>query len=82
MYDVLKAILVDDLHVRAEDVLPTASRTEVGLDSLAAVELSAVLNSRLGIEVHDYELLGAATIADVARLMEERHLALSADAAE
>lgn len=82
MYDVLKVILVEDLQMRAEDVQPTSNRAEVGLDSLAAVELSALLNSRLGIEVHDYELLEAATVADIARLVEERHLAPSAETAE
>lgn len=72
MYDVLKDILVGDLHVREEDVTPTATREEVGLDSLAVVELAAALNDRLGIEVEDYELLDAGTLADVARLMAER----------
>ncbi|BCJ69317.1 acyl carrier protein [Polymorphospora rubra] len=72
MYEVLKAILVEDLHMRAEDVRPTASRAEVGLDSLAAVELAAALNSRLGIAVQDYEVLEAVTVADVVRLMEQR----------
>ncbi|MEU6974972.1 MULTISPECIES: acyl carrier protein [unclassified Streptomyces] len=72
MYDVLKDILVGDLHVREEDVVPTATREEVGLDSLAVVELAAALNDRLGIEVQDYELLDAGTLADVARLMAER----------
>jgi acyl carrier protein len=82
VYEVLKGILVDDLNLRTEDVTPTASRVEVGLDSLTAVELSSVLNSRLGIEVHDYELLELTTVGDVARLVEERHLAAAAETAE
>ncbi|MGW6393271.1 acyl carrier protein [Streptomyces sp. NPDC055103] len=72
MYEVLKDILVSDLHVRERDVVPTATRDEVGLDSLAVQELATVLNERLGIEVHDYELLDTRTLADVARLMAER----------
>ncbi|MER5736517.1 MULTISPECIES: acyl carrier protein [unclassified Streptomyces] len=72
MYDELKDILVADLQVREEDVVPTATREEVGLDSLSVLELAAALNERLGIEVHDYELLDAGTLADVARLMAER----------
>ncbi|MFF9345195.1 MULTISPECIES: acyl carrier protein [unclassified Streptomyces] len=72
MYDELKDILVADLQVREEDVAPTATREEVGLDSLAVLELATALNERLGIEVHDYELLDAGTLADVARLMAER----------
>ncbi|MFE3074130.1 acyl carrier protein [Streptomyces sp. NPDC059247] len=72
MYDVLKDILVSELHVREEDLAPTATREEVGLDSLAVLELSTALHERLGIEVHDYELLDARTLADVARLMADR----------
>lgn len=69
MDDVLKDILVSELHVREEDIVPTATREEVGLDSLAVLELATALNERLGIEVHDYELLDAHTLADVARLV-------------
>jgi acyl carrier protein len=72
VYDALKTILIDDLFLSAEDVRPTASRAEVGLDSLATVELAAAVNSRLGIVVQDHELFEAATVADIARLMERR----------
>jgi acyl carrier protein len=75
VYNVLKSILVDNLQMRAEDITPTASCVEVGLDSLTVVELSSVLGSRLDIEIHDYELLELATVGDIARLMEERRFA-------
>ncbi|MFG2115864.1 acyl carrier protein [Streptomyces sp. NPDC048718] len=68
----IKDILVNELHIREEDVVPTATREEVGLDSLAVLELATALNERLGIEVYDYELLDAGTVADVARLVAER----------
>lgn len=79
MYEVLKGILVDDLQMREDDVVPTATRTEVGLDSVAMVELATLLSARLGIEIHDYELLDAATVGDVARLLEERNLSVGAE---
>ncbi|MEV7427872.1 acyl carrier protein [Streptomyces sp. NPDC091212] len=82
MYEVLKGILVDDLQMREEDVVPTARREEVGLDSLTAVELAALLHTRLGIEVQDYELLDAATVADIGRLLEERLPGTGVEAAE
>jgi acyl carrier protein len=72
VYNVLKSVLVDELQSREEDITPTASCVEVGLDSLTVAELSVVLRSRLGIEIHDYELLELATVGDIARLMEER----------
>ncbi|WP_250847767.1 acyl carrier protein [Streptomyces hygroscopicus] len=72
MYEELKGILVDDLQIRAEDVAPTAGREQVGLDSLAAVELATLLSDRYGVEFHDYELLEADTVADIAGLVAER----------
>lgn len=72
VYEELKEILVDELQVRAEDVAPSAGREEVGLDSLAAVELAALLSGRYGVQIHDYEVLEADTVADVAELLAER----------
>lgn len=82
MYEVLKEILVNDIHLREADLTPTAGCAEVGLDSLTAVELSSVLSSRLGIEIHEYELLELATLGDIVRLMEQRHLSTAAEPAE
>ena len=72
MFDVLKRILVDDLQMRAQDITPAVHRAEVGVDSLAVAELASVLNSRLGIEIHDYELLELRTVGDIADLVQER----------
>ena len=72
VFDVLKRILVDDLQIRANDITPAAKCTEVGVDSLAVIELASVLNSRFGIEIYDYELLELRTVGDIADLVEER----------
>lgn len=72
MYEVLKAILVEDLQLRDADVRPEVGREGAGLDSLAVVELSMILSKRLRIEISDDELMRVATVADIARLMEER----------
>lgn len=58
--------------MRTEDVVATAGRVEVGLDSLAVVELSDLLSRRLDIHVSDYELLELATVGDIAELVAER----------
>ena len=71
MYEVLKTILVDDLQVRAEDITPTSSCVDVGLDSNHG-RVASVASSRLGIEIYDYELQELATVGDIARLMGER----------
>ncbi|WP_405431297.1 acyl carrier protein [Micromonospora sp. NBC_00617] len=72
MFDQLKTILVEDLQMRTEDVVATADRVEVGLDSLAVVELSDLLSKRLDIHISDYELLELATVGDIAELVAER----------
>jgi acyl carrier protein len=72
VYEELRTILVNDLQVRAEDITPTSSCVDVGLDSLTMVELASVARNRLDIEVHDYELLELGTVGDIARLMDER----------
>ncbi|MGC4828283.1 acyl carrier protein [Micromonospora arida] len=82
MFELLKDILVDDLQMRADDVTPTAGRTEVGLDSLAVIELSSVLSERLGIEIFDYELLELATVGDIAALLEARCRSAAARSAD
>jgi acyl carrier protein len=81
VYEVLKTILVDELQVSAEDITPTASCVEVGLDSLSMVELASVASSRLGIKIYDYELMELATVGDIARLMSERGVATASEAA-
>jgi acyl carrier protein len=73
VYEVLKGILVDDLQVREADILPSATREEVGLDSLAVLELAEALSKRLGIEIQDYDLLNTTTLAEMADLVAERH---------
>ncbi|MFJ2027220.1 acyl carrier protein [Streptomyces sp. V2I9] len=80
MYEVLREVLVDELQFMAQDVVPTATRADVGLDSVAVVELATVLSARLGFTVHDYELVEAGTLQDLARLVEERRLAAGAAA--
>ncbi|MGE5827272.1 MAG: acyl carrier protein [Micromonosporaceae bacterium] len=72
MFDQLKAILIEDLLLDADEVRPDASREDAGLDSLAVVELSMALSRRLGIHITDEELLELKTVADIVRLMKQR----------
>jgi acyl carrier protein len=71
----LRGVLVDCLQVSEEAVVPGATREEIGLDSLAVLELVVLLGERFGVEVHDYELLDTVTLAQVAQLVAERRSA-------
>lgn len=72
MLEQLRNILADTLKVAPETIVPEATREDIELDSLAVVELSLLLKSELGLDISDDELLEAETVADMARLMEER----------
>ncbi|MGE5830509.1 MAG: acyl carrier protein [Micromonosporaceae bacterium] len=72
MYETLVKILVDDLHLNASEVRPDASCEDAGLDTLALVELSMVLQERLDLDISDDELRSTKRVADIVRMMEER----------
>lgn len=72
MYEILVGILVDDLELNASDVRPDASCEDAGLDSLAMVELSMILEKRLNLRISDDELLATKRVADIVRMMEAR----------
>ncbi|MEU8924531.1 acyl carrier protein [Kitasatospora sp. NPDC048545] len=72
MYDILINVLVDRFQVEPELVSPGATPTALGLDSLFVVELSLVLEQEPGLVIDHDELADAATLADIARLMQDR----------
>lgn len=72
MYEELKTLLIDDLQLDENALRPETGREEAGLDSLAVVELSMLLSDRYQVEISDEDLLEAATVADIARLLEQQ----------
>jgi acyl carrier protein len=71
LYDKLKSILVDDLELPEEDIRPEATLEEAGMDSLAMVELSLVLEKKCGVRIGDDDLVETATVAQIADLLAE-----------
>lgn len=72
MLEQLREILSNKLKVSEAAIVPEATREDIELDSLAVVELSLLLKSELDLDISDDDLLEAATVADMVRLMEER----------
>jgi len=68
-WETLKLTLVHDLQLQHEALVPTASLADIGLDSLAAVELAEALHRRYGVQVADYEILDAADLAGLTELV-------------
>lgn len=71
-YDALKKIFVEDLKIPADLVAPEATLKDIEFDSLALVELTVILERDLGVDIHEDELKELATLADMARLVDER----------
>ncbi|HEX4728400.1 MAG TPA: acyl carrier protein [Jatrophihabitans sp.] len=72
MYDELKSILVKDIGLAADHIRPDATLGEAGMDSLAMVELSLVLEKRHSITLTDDELIETATVAEISNLVAQR----------
>ncbi|CCH32764.1 acyl carrier protein [Actinosynnema sp. NPDC047251] len=68
----LVRILVDDLDLDEAAVRPEHSLEDAGLDSLSIVELSVSLSSQLGVEISEEDLVSAATVGDIDRMVAER----------
>lgn len=68
----LRDVLVERLRIPAEDVTPGASGLNLGLDSLDYGELSTALHKRYGVRVPAQDLFGAATLMDIADLLQAR----------
>ncbi|MCG7210126.1 acyl carrier protein [Streptomyces arenae] len=71
-FDALKVILVNKFQIPGDQITEDARPTDIGLGSLAFVELSLILEKDLDIKVSDDELTDASTLRDIAALMKER----------
>jgi acyl carrier protein len=67
----LENILVDDLKIPKENLRPDATLEAAGIDSLAVVELSVLLEQQLGVKLSETELEAAATVEALGCLVEQ-----------
>ncbi|MCK4248731.1 MAG: acyl carrier protein [Candidatus Omnitrophica bacterium] len=71
--DEVKAIIVEQLGVKAEEVTPEASFIDdLGADSLDTVELVMALEEKFGVEIPDEDAEKIATVGDAIKYIEER----------
>lgn len=68
----LRETLVTDLQMDPQVLQGDARLSDVGLDSVAVVELSSLLPDRVGVEIGVDELLATQTLAALDRLVAER----------
>ena len=73
MFDQIKKVLVEAINVDEEEIKPEAKLNEdLGIDSLAAVELALELENEFGIRIEDEELANLVTVQDVMDIIEQK----------
>jgi acyl carrier protein len=55
-------------------IVPEASFDDLGLDSLAQIELATALQKRLGVVLTDEEIIEITVVADVVAKLEEKEV--------
>ena len=71
--DKITEIIVEQLGVKAEEVVPEASFVDdLGADSLDTVELVMALEEEFGIEIPDEDAEKIQTVGDAIRYVEEK----------
>lgn len=73
MLEKVKAVLVDAINVDEDKITMEANlKDDLGIDSLAAVELSLELETEFDIRIEDEELAKLVTVADIVKLLESK----------
>ncbi len=73
MFDKIQTIIHDECGVAREDIVPEADlRGDLGIDSMAAVNLSFEIENAFGIVISDEELATLTTVADIVALVEAK----------
>ena len=73
MFEQVKDALVESLNIVGEDIkLESNLKDDLGIDSLAAVELSLDLETEFDVEISDEELAALVTVEDIVKLIESK----------
>ena len=76
VHDKISEIIVEQLGVKPEEVVPEASFVDdLGADSLDTVELVMALEEEFGIEIPDEDAEKIQTVGDAIRYIEEKSTA-------
>lgn len=73
MFEKVKEVLVEAINVDEDVVTMEANlKDDLGIDSLAAVELSLELETEFDVRIEDEELAKLVTVADIVKLLESK----------
>ena len=73
MFEKVKEVLMEAINVDEDMIKMEANlKDDLGIDSLAAVELSLELETEFDVRIEDEELAKLVTVADIVSLMESK----------
>jgi acyl carrier protein len=74
MFENLKKFLVEDLHVKAEDITMEAELAgDLGINSLELADLVYLCEEKFNVVIDDEDLHNFITVGDVVRYLESRN---------
>ena len=73
MFEKVKEVLMEAINVDEDMIKMEANlKDDLGIDSLAAVELSLELETEFDVRIEDEELAKLVTVADIVYLLESK----------
>ena len=73
MFEKVKEVLMEAINVDEDMIKMVANlKDDLGIDSLAAVELSLELETEFDVRIEDEELAKLVTVADIVSLLESK----------
>ena len=73
MFEKVKEVLMEAINVDEDMIKMEANlKDDLGIDSLAAVELSLGLETEFDVRIEDEELAKLVTVADIVSLLESK----------
>ena len=72
VYDKVKHILVEKFGVEESEISPSATFSDLDLDSLDLVEFALAAEEELGVRITDEEAEQLDTLDDTVKLLEEK----------
>ena len=73
MFEKVKEVLMEAINVDEDMIKMEANlKDDLGIDSLAAVELSLELETEFDVRIEDEELAKLVTVADIVSLLENK----------
>ena len=73
MFEKVKEVLVEAINVDEDMITMEANlKDDLGIDSLAAVELSLELETEFHVRIEDEELAKLVSVADIVKLLESK----------